>query len=183
MYDCYSGSTLLPYKRSSSSGSITAKWDRYRDGGATEADGTPMCLDFVTVSSGGGMGRYPTSILHGREAYKYNEIIGVSVTATIELSTSLSLTNADVWAEFYYPTSDGKGTYICTGPASVLSTPTALDSSSATWTNVGGNSAKKISATFTPVREGPIIAILYVTKASITTGQLLYDPKMSVVSA
>ena len=101
-----------------------------------------------------------------------------SHTATIELTSASTLTNADIWVELQYlgTASNLKASTVSSGVGNPITSGTALTTSSASWTSAQTNKYK-IAVTFTPKVDDYIRAIVKVGTASLT---IYVDPLITV---
>jgi hypothetical protein len=102
------------------------------------------------------------------EIATWNAFTSSSHTATIQINSNISLTNAQIWMELEYL---GSASYptgsIITSRAAPLATPTAYSSSSDSW---GGSETYQqyMQVTFSPALAGVIKARVFVADPSIT---------------
>jgi hypothetical protein len=108
---------------------------------------------------------------------QWNNLTGSSKTATVELTCATTLNNNDIWLELEYPGSASSplSSFVSTKMA-LFGTPTALTTSTATWTGALANKYK-LQVTFTPQLKGVIKARIYVAKSSTT---VYVDPLVTV---
>lgn len=103
------------------------------------------------------------------EIVKWNDTTGTPVTATVEITSSNTLTNGDVWMTIEYEGDSGSpmGSVASSRKTDILAATTNVTTSSATW---GGSTTtqQKLQVTFTPQKKGPVKARIYLAKASQT---------------
>lgn len=97
-------------------------------------------------------------------------------------ATAAPLNNNDCWLEFEYLGSSITpiGSLVTSLPATILTTPTAIPSSAATWTTTGlvSPTTQKLQVTFTPQMVGLVRGVVKVAKPSTT---LYVDPLITIV--
>lgn len=88
-------------------------------------------------------------------------------TATIQVTSTSSLSNRDIWAvfEFLNTPSAPISSFITTGLPNALSTATALSASSVTWNNGQGQN-QFIQGSFSTAMAGVVYATIYCSKRS-----------------
>lgn len=171
---CDSGDTNYRQERYTYAGTLTTETTYVRDGGASDGT-TPISWKVVTTANAEAaipFECFPIAV--------WNETVGSSVTATIEIESATTLTDKDVWAEFSYLGTSGYplASGATTGVATPLSTATNLPSSSVTWNGGLGSAVKQyLQVSFTPQEKGDIRAVVKVAKASQT---LYIDPKITL---
>jgi hypothetical protein len=159
-----------------------AKRFTHIDFGGTITDDTAMVLNgtafsIKAVTSSDASFISPLEI--GRVmGYRYNSIIGSTLTATIEINSSLELTDGDIWFTLEYQgnVSSPKGD-TATNKRGILSSAVAHASSSAVWPS---GTAQKMQVTFTPQQAGPVAVRVYVAKASAT---IYINPEIALMAA
>ena len=146
----------------------------YNNAGAT--DGTTRISWKIVSKSTTGLGQpfitecFPIEI--------WQDAVGSSVTATVEIAGAATLTNAEIWMELEYlgSTLTPLATLATNRVANFLATPANVASSAASW---AGSPAvtQKLQITFTPQLKGLIRARIFVGKASAT---VYIDPLITV---
>ena len=109
----------------------------------------------------------------------WNDLTGSSKTATVEIASASTLTNAEVWLEVEYPLSASfpLGAVVTSRVTGVPSgSPGNVTSSAASWASSPGTT-QKLQVPFTPQQKGPIKARVFVGKASQT---LYVDPLITI---
>lgn len=109
-----------------------------------------------------------------------NTVIGSAQTATVEIISSQTLTNRDVVLVLQYQGTSGSSlaSFVSSAPANVLTAPSNLPSSSATWASSPATPQKQfIQVSFTAQVAGRIRGTLCVGKASTT---VYYNPSMAI---
>jgi hypothetical protein len=99
------------------------------------------------------------------------QTIGSSKTATVEIISSASLNNDEISLFLEYQGSSGSpvASFASTGPGSVLGTPSALPTSTATWNSSPSTPVKQqLSVTFTPQLAGRVRGQVRLGKSSTT---------------
>lgn len=104
---------------------------------------------------------------------QWQDTTGSSKTLTVEIvNDGVTLTDAEIWVEVEYLGSGStpQASFIDDAKSDVLATAANQTSSSVTWTTTGLASPVKqsLSVTFTPQMKGPVIAKVYVARASTT---------------
>lgn len=123
-----------------------------------------------------------TGVFRTSEMYIWNDTTGVSKTITVDIlrDSVTNLTDEDIWLEVEYMGTSGNpiGTEATSQKATVLTTPTAHASSSATWTTTGltNPNKQKLTVTFTPVKKGAFAARVAVAR----TMTVYVDPLLQV---
>jgi hypothetical protein len=171
LYNCDSGNTNYTYNIIKYGGTVAQDLTTIRTGGASDGT-TAVSWKFVTNANNSfalPMVSDPISI--------WNETTGSSLTATVEIAGAATVNDDDIWMEIEYL---GDASY-CTGSVvsnrrALLAAPAAVTSSSAAW---GGSPAhtQKLQCTFTPQKKGPVVARIYVGKASAT---IYVDPMITI---
>lgn len=183
MYNCDNADTnyrlmiLDPY------GLITDETTIVRTGGATDGT-TPIAWKMAANSSANDANGF----LYSDEIVVWNETVGSSVTATVEIlhDSATNLKENEVWLEITYlgatdrplasrVTDDVRGA----NSQNVLATPADQADSSETWTTTGltNPNTQKVSASFTPQCIGPVHVRVAVAKASKT---VYVDPTVTL---
>lgn len=131
-------------------------------------DDTGAFSQMLATNSDGG---YPTQVI---ECFPFDSdisAVGSPLTATVEVVSSVTLTNADLVMNVEYLGTAGSSatSFVSTAPATPLTTPTNLTLSSATWNSPpGGAVYQKLAATFTPQQAGRCRITIALTLASTT---------------
>lgn len=100
-----------------------------------------------------------------------NTAIGSSKTATVEIISSLTLNNDDVWLllEYQGTTGSSVASFASTQPATALTTNAAVTASTATWNSSPATPVKqKLVVTFTPLLAGRVRGQVRLGRASTT---------------
>ncbi len=117
------------------------------------------------------------------EIVKWNDAVGSSLTATIEIvhDSVTALNDDEVWLDIQYLGTSGipLSLFATDTKADVLASATAQTSSSVTWTTTGITNVnkQKLVVTFTPQEKGFIHARIIMGKASYT---IYVDPLLTV---
>lgn len=178
MYNCDAGDTNYRLGISDWLGTIASETTLVRTGGASNGVTT---LSWKMVSNT--LPVYPMWCLYSDEIVKWNETVGSSVTATVEIlhDSATNLTDAEVWLEVLYLGTDGVplGGWITDAKADILASAADQTDSSETWTTTGMSNpnTQKLSVSFTPREKGYIHARVALAKASAT---VYVDPLLTV---
>lgn len=173
LHNCDNGGTNYKFTETTASGTSSSEISIVRTGGAS--DGTTQ-QSIKIISSATSSQQFPFEVL---PVVQWNNTVNTPVSATIEIASNNTLTNADIWMEVEYlgSASSPIGSVASNGQTSVLATATNLPTSSAVWG--GGLSSKQsLSVTFTPRLAGPVVARIFVAKKSQT---LYIDPYITLV--
>lgn len=125
---------------------------------------------------------FPQVIVDTPEIVKWNDTVGSSITASVEIlhDSAIALTDGEIWLETNYFSASGSplGAKASSAKASVLATATNVPASSASWTTTGltNPNKQKLSVTFTPQQAGFVHARVVLAKASKT---VYIDPVLS----
>jgi hypothetical protein len=136
----------------------------FRNGGANNGI-TAISWQIVTNTNAQQFGWFDTEDL-----IVWNDLIGSSRTATVNLTTATTLTNADIWLELEYlgNVAVPQATSDLSSKLAYFATATALANDiTSIWTGGLGNNYK-IVVNFTPQMKGPVRARLFITKPSVT---------------
>lgn len=168
---CDSGATTYVQSRIAYQGTLTQETTIVRSGGASDGT-TPLSWKIVSTANSNWVSpfeSFPIAI--------WNDTVGSSVTATVEIVAAGALNNDDVWMEVEYlgSASTPQASFVNSTKANNLATGSALTASGATWASSPGN-AQKLSVSFTPQMKGLIYIRVFVAKASQT---LYVDPRPS----
>lgn len=150
------------------SGKLMPETTRVMTGGA-EVDGVSVSWRVDTTSDAS----HALAAFRCVDLVTWNVDIGSSRTFRIELlhDSATALTDHEVWLELKALTNSGypNATFATSRP-SPATAASNLPSSSATWTTTGMSNpnAQKIEVTVTPQEAGPLVATLWVGKASKT---------------
>ncbi len=112
--------------------------------------------------------------------YANPSVIGNLKTATIEIISSGSLNNNDIWLDLEYPNSSTTplAALVSSNIATPLTTAAAVTTSTATWNSSPATPTKqKLQVTFTPQKIGMLTAWVRVAKATTT---VYINPQISV---
>jgi hypothetical protein len=173
--NCASGATNYRQERYRYEGSLVQETTIVRSGGAS--DGT-TALSHKIVSTANAKWVFP---FESFPIAIWNDTVGSSVTATVEIVASGALNNDDVWLEVEYlgSASSPQASFATSTKANNLATGTALTASGATWASSPG-SPQVLSVSFTPQQAGDIRCTVKVGKASQT---VYVDPKVTLSPA
>lgn len=163
--NCDSSGTNYKFNRSGYNGTITPDITNIRTSVGGFTDGyTPQSVKVVTSANNSFM--FPLEL---PEMPDWNDNSGSSKTATVEIASDVTLTDADIWmtVEYLGDASSPKGSIVSSRMSSIIGIPTNLASSSETW---GGSTTtkQKMSVTFTPQQKGLIKTRVFVAKKSLT---------------
>ena len=159
-------------------GKVVPETTYVRTGGAS--DGTTALSWNMTATSSAA---YPQSVLTSSEIVVWNNVTGISKTATVEIlhDSATALTDAEIWVEVMYLGSSATplGTIINDSKANVFATAANQATSTASWTTTGmaNPNKQKLSVTFTPQMKGYVHARVMLAKASKT---VYVDPVLTV---
>ncbi len=172
-HDCDSGATNYEYKFYSLFGTVLTSTSVYRSGGFT--DGTTPQSWQVAASSNVTVGVAAPFATEDMAVWNDNT---AATGATVHLTSSVPLTNAQVWLEVDYLGASGSslGTTTSSRVSSVIGTGAALTTDGSTWTGAQ-TYVYKITVPISPAQKGPVRARLYV--AAETTAFYL-DPMLTV---
>lgn len=167
LVNCASDDTNYRYYAQAYQGEIFHEATIVRTGGASDGT-TPISRKMVTTANS----RFE-SPLESDPMVFWNETVGSSVTATVEVVTdNVTLTDAEAWVEVEYLGTSGfpLSLFAHDRATNILSTPVNQTSSSVTWTTTGlGTPVKqKLSVSFTPQEKGPVKVKVMLAKASTT---------------
>jgi len=177
MINCDAGATNYRYWRETQFGSIKHETTIVRSGGASDGT-TPLSWKLASNTRP----RFPNELLESQDILAWNDTVGSSVTATVEIVTdNVTLNDDEAFLQvFYYGSSSTPlATRISDAKADILASASAQTTSSATWTTTGlGTPVKqKLSVTFTPQMKGFVIARVMLAKASTT---VYVDPVLTL---
>jgi hypothetical protein len=165
---CNSGGVYENNERYTYSGTLTTNTTVKRTNGATDGT-TAYSWRIVSTSTVGPI--YPFDTFEGA---LWNSTTGSSKTLTAHIATdNVTLNSNEIWLEVEYLGSSGSPvtTLVSSGPATYLSTGSALTSDSAeAWTTTGLTTPikQKMSVSFTPQMVGPVRWRVKVAKPSTT---------------
>lgn len=172
--NCWSGANKISAWAQSGSGQCRSVSTTYRTGGALD-DVTPLTMRLSTVA---GLVS-PSAAMAGVPCSAFVASSGVPVTRYLEIvhdsqgsGAGGALTNAEFGASVVY-----SGGSMDVVRADLLSTPTDIATSSATWTTPGMTAPvrQRLAITFTPANKGEVI----VTPLLMAAGkQVFYCPKL-----
>lgn len=109
-----------------------------------------------------------------------NASVGSSHTATVEIVSSASLNNDEIWLVIEHQGTVGSSlaSFVTTQPATVLTAAAAVTTSTATWNSSPSTPIyQKLVATFTPQVIGRVRAQVRLGKASTT---VYYNPQVTI---
>ncbi len=172
LHNSDSANTNYNYSYSAKGGTVLSETSIVRTSGASDGT-TPLSWKFASASTA--TYAFP---FQSEELAQWQNTTGGSKTATIELTTSTSLTNADCWLELEYlgDTASPKGS-IVTSRAVPLAAPVTLTTSAASWGGAAQTNKYNIAVSFTPQKKGPIKATVYLAKPSVT---VYVDPFLTI---
>lgn len=176
MHNCDSGSTSYRLAEYKYAGTNLSETTLVRTGGAS--DGTTT-ISWKMTSSAKPFFYYT---LDTPWISQWQDTTGSAKTATIEIlhDSVTALTDADIYVELEYFASTNPGTsFVKSRATSVLSTPVAHTTSTATWTTTGMANPNKqyLQVSFTPGMKGPVRAKVHLIKASYT---VYIDPLITI---
>jgi len=148
-------------------GTISTEVTITRASGAT--DGTQKASRKMVSSSSTTLVNKALPLEH--HIYLWNTVIGTPQTATVELISSASLNNDEIWAEAEYlgDSADCMSLFADDTVATVLTAAAAQTSSSVTWDNSPATPVKqKLAITFTAQKAGLLDFVVKLAKASTT---------------
>ncbi len=157
VFDCDSAATNYRLYTRNYMGSAQSNIAVTRTGGAA-GSGTP--LSWKLDSSANAAQSYP---LEAQEIAIWNELVGTSITATVEIAGAAALNTTDIWVEFDYPGSSGSPLGNRASTRGAYLSGITIPASSASWTGSPA-STQKLSASFTPQMPGVIKARVYLAK-------------------
>jgi hypothetical protein len=171
-HNCDSGGTNYKFTETDYNGTATQETATIRTGGASDGT-TGVSIKAVTTANANFA--LPFTL---PEIVQWNSATGVSKTATIEIASGSTLTNADVWLELEYlgDASSPQGSVASSRKANILANASNVTSSSASW---GGSpaSTQKLQVAFTAQQQGPVKARVCVGKAGAT---VYVDPLITI---
>jgi hypothetical protein len=169
LHNSDSGDTNYFLYTVSYAGVVVHETTRVRTGGATDGT-TPLSWKMTSSSNAS----WPGSLVASPEIVVWNDAVGVSKTATVEIlsDSATSLTDDDIWLEVVYLGTSGVplGSLV-TDTASTFTVAASNQTPSyVTWTTTGmtNPNKQKLSVTFTPQEKGFIHATVKLAKASTT---------------
>ena len=170
LVNCYDG-TNIRNERATPAGTVTTERTIVRTGGASDAIGG-LSLKFVSSAN---LDRW-SQPLEGFHFDVHNAVVGSSITATIEIVSSASLNDNDVYVHaFYDGTASSSVKSKVTNAPDILATGSAITTSTSPWASAPGTPVyQKITVTFTPQHVGRVRFVPMVGKASTT---VYIDPK------
>lgn len=172
--NCDSGATGYRNEWHRTAGDITTETTITRTGGST--DGVQKVSHKLTSNVNATI----LCPLEEPDIYIWNTATGVSKTATIELISSASLNNNDIWLELDYlgSASSPLASIGLSDPATALTAASAVTTSTANWDSSPATPVKqKLQVTFTPQMVGLIRAKVRLGKVSTT---VYVDPLITV---
>jgi hypothetical protein len=179
MFNCDSADTHYHYRRATQFGTMQDETTIVRSGGANDGVTT-----FSYKMASNANAQFPHQPLDSPEFVVYvpPSMVGVSRTATIEFvhDSATALKDTELWAEaFYLGTSGAPLGALADDRGGLLSSGSAQDSSSASWTTTGmtNPNKQKCVVTFTPQEEGYVHLRMRLAKASYTA---YVDPVVTV---
>lgn len=171
---CDSGATSYFQARFRYPGTLTQETTIVRTSAASDG-ATPLAWKIVSTANSSWLFpfvSFPISV--------WNNATGSSLTATVEIQSSATLNNDDIWLEIEYLGSSAtpQASFANNTKANNLATGTALTVSTKTWSGAPSTPIKQVlSVAFTPQMAGPVIGRVYVAKASLT---VYVDPQLNL---
>ena len=178
MYNCDSGDTNYRIWVKEYTAELVQETTIVLTGGTSDG-ATPLSWKVMTTANC----NFVSGRFQSPEIFKWNEVTGSPITATVEiLHDSLTALNDDeAWLEIQYLGTSGYplGSFASDAKTDVLATAAAQASSSATWTTTGltNPNKQKLSVTVTPRDKGYIHAKVCFGKANYT---VYVDPLLTV---
>lgn len=183
LFNCDSGDTNYRLWVEDYTGTIKQETTIVLTGGAS--DGTTS-LSWRMVTSANA--KVPHLLLVSPEIMVWNDTVGSSVTATVEIvhdsqgaGSGSKFQDDEIWLEVMYLGTSGYplGSWASDRAATVIATAANQADSTATWTTTGLSSPvkQKLEVTFTPQEKGYVVGRVVVAKASKT---VYVDPAMTV---
>lgn len=168
-----SGANGYRQERYTYGGALTTEITFTRSGGASDGL-TPISWKVVTNANASRYVPFETF-----QIAEWNSTTGSSVTATVEIESTATLTDAEVWMEVeYLGTSGFPVTSVVSMQSLPLATPANLATSSVTWNGALGSAVKQyLQCSFTPQMAGLVRATVYVGKTSQT---VYIDPALTL---
>lgn len=173
----YSGSNYR-ISRATPYGNLNSETTITRAGGAN--NGTSGLSWKVVTSTANATAKYPQATFWTPEIVKWVGATGSTVTATVEIVSSATLNNDDIWLEVTYLSASGAplGTVVTNAKAGLLANAAAHTTSTATWNSSPATPVyQKLAVSFVPQLKGFIHAQVRVAKASTT---VYIDPKITL---
>jgi hypothetical protein len=155
-------------------GSIVTDTSTVRTGGASDGT-TSISRKFVSNSNASEVG----SILR-HTIFAWNPYSSGSRTATVEVISSTTLFNDELWMEVeYLAGTSSLATVVSTHRATLLTTHSALPTSSAAWVNQPGTPVKQyMQVSFTPAQASLLRVTIHLAKPSQT---VWIDPLVTII--
>jgi len=167
--DCDSANTNYNNARVTFGGNLTTETTITRASGAT--DGTQAISHKIVTNANATTNVLPLVTFESFPIHIWNTATGSSKTATIEIISSASLNNNDIWPECSALDVAGSayGSVYSSYIATPLTAAAAVTTSTATWNASPATPVKqKLQVTFTPQKVGLVSCIVKVGKASTT---------------
>jgi hypothetical protein len=174
LVNCYDGTNFIS-ERWVPAGAVTTEFTITLSGGATDNVGT---FSHKMVSSAN-VDKYVNPLTGFWMDVNY-ATTGSAKTATVEIISSAVLNNDEISLELEYlgTTSSSLASFTNSLPATVLTTASAVTTSTATWNSSPATPQKqKLQVTFTPRAEGRVRGRVRLGKASTTC---YYDPQVTI---
>ena len=180
LIDCDSANTNYNNASAQRGGTITTEITIVRTGGATDGT-TPVSHKFVSNANVNALAAQlvglpiPTDFL-----YVTPGDVGVSMTATIQIISSVTLNNNDIWVDIEYPSSSSSPVSVIgtSNVANPLVTAAAVTASVAAWASSPATPVtQQLQVSFTPQKIGVIYAVVRLAKASTT---VYVDPTITI---
>lgn len=174
--NCDSADTNYRYQKSCYQGDIFSESTIVRTNGASDGT-TPISRKMVSSAN-----TQLFSPLESDPCMVWNETVGSSVTATVEVVTDgVTLTDAEAWIEAEYLGTAGYplSLFASDRAANIMATPVNQAASTVDWTTTGLASPvkQKLSVAFTPQEKGPVKVRVMLAKASTT---MYFCPKVDL---
>jgi hypothetical protein len=174
LVNCYDGTNILS-ERYQSAGSVTTEFTITLSSGATDNVGT-FSHKMVTGSN---VDKF-VQPLEGFWMDLNYTTTGSSKTATVEIISSTTLNNDEIalYLQYEGTSSSSVASFANSLPTTVLTSASAVTSSTASWNAQPGSPVKqKLQVTFTPQQAGRLRGQVRLGKASTT---VYYNPKITV---
>ena len=175
LVNCWDGTNVLN-SRYTTGGSITTERTITLTGGAADDIGS---FSLKMVSGSARIDKWVAPIASFWIDVE-NISVGSSKTATVEIVSSVSLYNDEIWLQLEYMGASGTplSTIVTSQPATILTTHAAVPTSSASWNSSPATPVyQHLQVTFTPQRAGRVRGRVMLGKASTT---VYVDPNIVI---
>lgn len=168
-YQCDTNSTNYTIDFSDTAGTIVTETTDVKTGGVTDGT-TPISWKMVSSTQTA----WPTRGLLSPDIVKLVTATGSTITFSVDFlhDNVTGLLDNDIVLEIDYLGTSGNplGSKVTSMTATLLTTPATLASSGSTWTTSGltNPNKQKLSVTFTPQKQGYVVARVRLLKASYT---------------